>query len=373
MRRTDAPLIILALVLLFTTAVATENDYKSVILMDAASGEILFAENEHEPLPPASMVKMMTELIVLEHVVTGEISFDDQVEVSARASVMGGSQVYLKDGEVFSVHDLLQALAIHSANDAAVSLAEHLAGSVEAFIELMNSRAKELGMNDSDFHFVHGLPPAYGQNSDLSSAYDMALLGRQLAIHPEALEWAVMDQIPFRNGEFLLTNPNPLVGKYRGLEGIKTGFHSQAGFCLTASAMQKGIRLISVVMGASTNKARGRETTRLLTRGFNMYTRLTLVAAANDPLPDLATVKAGEIREVGLVYGSELIVGVRKEQSDRVRLEHRVPNKLEAPLKAGDVVGTAVAVVDGKNLGEVSVLVAESVARGSFLQRLMNR
>jgi len=373
MRPRDALSILFVLLFLFRTASATDGDYKSVILMDATTGDILYAENENEPMPPASMVKMMTELIILEHVEIGEITYEDPVEITALASRMGGSQVYLKDGEIFSVLELLEALAIHSANDAAVALAEHVAGSVDAFVELMNIRAHDLGMNNTEFHFVHGLPPASSQDSDLSSALDMALLGRELISHEDALRWAVMDQVPFRDGAFLLTNPNPLIGKYRGLDGIKTGFHSQAGYCLTATAVQKGVRLISVVMGSSTNESRGLETTRLLSRGFNMYTRLTLVAVANDPLPDLAAVRGGQVKEVGLVYGSELVVGIRKNQSEEVRLEHRMPNKLVAPLMAGDIVGTAVAVVGDEVLGEVSILVTEHVPRGSFLQRLMNR
>ncbi|MBU1073297.1 D-alanyl-D-alanine carboxypeptidase, partial [bacterium] len=273
-----APILFLVLAGLLAPAAAgaeaVTGDYAAAVLMDARTGEVLFAENEHEPLPPASMVKMMTELIVLELEAEGEIGSDDQVLVSAKASKMGGSQVYLKQGESFTVHELLLALSIHSANDAAVALAEHVAGSVEAFVDLMNSRARALGMHDTRFHFVHGLPPGWRQEADLSSAYDMALLGRELSTHPEALAWAVSDQVPFRDGRFILTNPNPLVGNFRGLEGIKTGFHSQAGYCLTAAATQKGVRLISVVMGASTDENRGLETTRLLARGFDTYTKL---------------------------------------------------------------------------------------------------
>jgi len=350
-----------------------DGDYRAAFVMEFATGDTLFAANAHQPLPPASMVKMMTELIVLEHVAMGEIGMDDPVTVSRKASSMGGSQVYLRAGEIFTVEELLQALAIHSANDAAVALAEHLAGSTDAFVELMNARARELGMNDTRFHYVHGLPPERGQEPDLSSARDMALLGRELARHPEALAWAVMDQVPFRDGKFLLTNPNPLVGKYRGLEGIKTGYHDGAGYCLTAAATQKGVRLISVVMGAPDDESRGRETTRLLSRGFSRYTRLTLVAAAREPLPDPVKVKGGAVREVGLLYAAPLEVGVRKEVSDAVRLEHRLPTRLEAPLAAGQVVGKAVATVDGKVLGEVPVIVAADVDKGSFWQRLFHR
>jgi len=334
---------------------------------------VLFAENEHEALPPASMVKMMTELIVLEHVAIGEISEDDLVTVSAKASRMGGSQVYLKQGETFTVHELLQALAIHSANDAAVALAEHLAGSDEAFVELMNARARELGMHDTDFRFVHGLPPGRGQHPDASSAFDMAVLGRELAKYPEALEWAVSDHVPFRDGKFFLTNPNPLVGNFRGLEGIKTGFHSGAGYCLTASAYQKGVRLISVVMGAPTNTARGTETTRLMARGFSQYTLVPLVPKADEPLAEPAAVNGGKRKTVELAYADELTVGVKKDRIEEVALELRLPEKLQAPLAAGEVVGQAVAVLDGAELGSVDILCRQEVPKGNFWDRLFRK
>ena len=341
--------------------------------MDAATGEVLFAENEHTPLPPASMVKMMTELLVLEYIDEGELTLEEPVEVSAKASRMGGSQVYLKHHEVFSVESLLMALAIHSANDAAVALAEHLAGSTNAFVELMNAKAAELGMNDSEFHFVHGLPPAYGQESDMSSAYDMALLGLEIAKYPEALTWATSQNVPFRNGEFILTNPNPLVGKYRGLEGIKTGFTSRAGHCLTAAATQKGVRLISVVMGAPSNEARGLETTRLLTRGFNMYTRLTLVPSEGEPLPTPVSVRGGKVKKTTPVFCAPLVVGVLKSRSDEIRMDYRLPKALKAPVTAGEIIGKAVALLDDRALGEVDVKCAETLEKGSVWDRLFRQ
>jgi len=378
MFRKDALIISLVLIMLGLASSASalsavSGDYKSVVLMDARTGEVLFAENEHESLPPASMVKMMTELIVLELIAVGELKSEDDVTVSAKSSKMGGSQVYLKHGEVFSVYDLLLALAIHSANDAAVALAEHVAGSVDAFVELMNRRALELNMRDTDFHFVHGLPPAWRQESDSASAYDMALLGRELSRYPEALEWAVSDRVPFRDGAFILTNPNPLVGNYRGLEGIKTGFTSQAGYCLTAAATQKGVRLISVVMGASTNEARGRETTRLLTRGFAAYTKLTLVTAAGDLCDETVAIKGGKRKTAPLKFAAPLVIGVQKDRSSEIAFRYDLPEKIEAPLAAGKVVGRAVAMLDGYTLGSVDLVTAEIVEKGGFWDRLFKK
>jgi len=370
-----ASLLLITLALLtgaFADAQALSGRYKAALLMDARTGEVLFAENEHKPLPPASMVKMMTELLVLENIAIGEISSDDPVKVSAKASKMGGSQVYLKHGETFPVIELLKALAIHSANDAAVALAEHLAGSTDAFVELMNQRAIELGMTDTEFHFVHGLPPGRGQKSDKSSAYDMAILGRELSHHPEALAWAVSDHVPFRNGKFFLTNPNPLVGKFRGLEGIKTGFTSSAGYCLTAAAFQKGVRLISVVMGAPTNELRGTETTRLLARGFSKYTKVPLIPSAATPLDQELNVKGGKAATAALAFADALVIGVRKDRIDEVQLDLRLPVNVAAPIAAGQVVGSAVAILDGRELGAVDILCSEEVPKGSFWDRLFH-
>ena len=364
--------LLLASSLLPSDAAALSGRYRAAVLMDARTGEVLFAENENEPLPPASMVKMMTELIVLEHIAEGEISADDVVEVSAKASKMGGSQVYLKQGETFPVVELLKALAIHSANDAAVALAEHLSGSTDAFVELMNQRAIELGMENSEFHFVHGLPPGRNQQTDLASAYDMALLGRELSHHSEALEWAVSNHVPFRDGEFILTNPNPLVGKYRGLEGIKTGFTSRAGYCLTASAYQKGVRLISVVMGAPTNELRGVETTRLLSRGFSRYTKVPLVPAAGADADTVVTIKGGKTDSAAVTFAEELVIGVPKDRIDDLRLDLRLENKVQAPLAVGQIVGRAVAVLDGDELGAVDLLCGEEVPKGTFWDRLFH-
>lgn len=375
MPRMDARIAALLIVscLLPTAAAALSGAYSSAIVMEERSGEILFAENEHARLAPASMVKMMTELVVLEHAARGELTLDDMVTVSARASRIGGSQVYLKEGEVFTVRDLLMALAIHSGNDAGVALAEHVAGTDDAFVVLMNARARELGMRDTVFHSVHGLPPARGQSSDLSSAHDMALLGREICRHPESLSWAVMDQVPFRNGQFMLRNPNPLVGKLRGLEGIKTGYTVEAGFCLTAAATQKGVRLISVVMGAKTNASRGSETSRLLARGFTEYSPVKLVPAAGDSCPRQVPVKGGKLKTAGLVFTQPLEVGVRKARAGDVTLRYELPDRIEAPAAAGAVVGKAVAELDGMPLGEVPIALSAAVVKGSFWDRVFKR
>jgi len=352
--------------------VTLTGDFKSAIVIDAETGLTLVAANENKRRQPASMLKMMTELIVLEHLAEGDLKLDESVKVSAKASKMGGSQVYLKHGEIFTVEELLHALAIHSANDAAVSLAEHVAGSTDAFIDLMNMRAEDLGMADTDFHTVHGLPPGWKQKPDMTTARDMAILGRILAQYPQALEWASTKTAPFRDGKFTLYNPNKLVGNYRGLDGLKTGYTGPAGFCVTASAIQKGKRLISVVMGCSTDKARATETTRLLTYGFNMYKQVPVIAAAGEALPDPVAVKGGKKKKVTVAYGESLTVSVPKNREGDLVIQNEISQPVQAPLTLGLEVGRAVVLLDGLELGSVPIVTMEEVAKGNWLNRLLN-
>jgi D-alanyl-D-alanine carboxypeptidase (penicillin-binding protein 5/6) len=346
------------------------GDFATAITVDAQTGDILFARNPHLQREPASMVKMMTELLVLEKIAAEQLALTDSVEVSGNSSRTGGSQVYLKEGERFTVDELLMALAIHSANDAAVALAEHVAGSTEGFVDLMNIRAQELGLSETVFRSPHGLPPGRGQLPDMSSAYDMAQLGRTLIQHPEAQRWGSTAEAPFRDGTFTLHSPNAMVGKFRGLEGIKTGYHKEAGYCVTASATRQGKRIIAVVMGASSNKSRAAEASRLLTLAFNLYTDVKLVAREKQPLDELQAIKGGKVRTVGLAFAKPLTVSVRRDQASAVTLERELPKQIKAPVTQGQAIGKAVAKLDGRVLGEVSIVAVAAVPRGNIFQRL---
>ena len=379
MRQTDL-ILILATTFLASVAAAAEieppamidGDFKTAIVVDADTGAVLASKDPNQRRQPASMVKMMTELIVLDRVTSGDIALTDTVMVSGIASRMGGSQVYLKQGEKFTLEELLMALSIHSANDAAVALAQYVAGSVPAFVDLMNMKAQSLGMNDTEFHTVHGLPPGRGQQPDLTTAADLATLARAVIKHPEALRWSSTKTADFRGGTFTLYNPNHLIGIFRGLDGLKTGYHGQAGYCVTATAVQRGKRLISVVMGCSTDRARATETSRLLSYGFSLYTTVTLVAEAGQPIAEPAKVEGGKTTEVALVYGEPLAVVVPKPRQSEVALTVELLPKLEAPLEAGARVGRAVAVLDGHELASVPVLTATAVAKGNWLDRLFH-
>jgi serine-type D-Ala-D-Ala carboxypeptidase (penicillin-binding protein 5/6) len=209
---------------------------ESVLLMEAETGAILFEKDIHKQRAPASMVKMMLMLIVMQKLHAGELHVSDTITATAHASKMGGSQVYLREGETFTLLEMMKAISIASANDACVAVAEHISGTVEGFLELMNERAKALSMNDTHFATVHGLPPSNGDPGDLTSAHDMAILARELTKYPEILTWGAIKEDSLRDGKFILTNTNKLVYNFPGVDGLKTGFHAQAGFNVTATA-----------------------------------------------------------------------------------------------------------------------------------------
>lgn len=223
--------------------------YQAAVLMEAETGQILIEDEPNKPWPPASLTKMMTMLLVMEKIKEGIIKLDDPVRASAKAARMGGSQIYLKHGEVFSVGDLMKSVVIVSANDATMALAEYIGGSERGFIELMNIRAEELGMNDSRFYSVHGLPPDPGDKEDFTSAHDMALLARELLKYPNVMEWGAIRRTTVRDGKFVLRNLNRLVRTYRGVDGMKTGHYAKAGYNVVATAKRRGTRFITVVLG----------------------------------------------------------------------------------------------------------------------------
>lgn len=239
------------------------------LLMDAQTGKVLLEENAHRLWKPASLVKMMLMLLIVEHVQDGVIDWGDSVVVSAAASRMGGSQVYLKQGEVFTLEELMKAVTIGSANDASYAVGEYVAGSVEKFVQMMNERAHQLGMHDTRYTNVHGLPAGKGKKDNVTSAFDCAVLARELLKHPKIFEWTSAEKTTFRNGTLTLRNTNSLIGSYPGADGLKTGYISSCGFNIVATAEREGRRFIAVVLGSPASKLRFGEAKRLLTHGFS--------------------------------------------------------------------------------------------------------
>lgn len=342
--------------------------YKYAILMEAETGRVLFEKDAHTPSPPASMVKMMTTLIVMEKIQEGALKLSDTLTASRWAAQMGGSQIYLREGETMTVEDLLKAVMIHSANDAAAALAEHVAGSTDAFVDLMNDKAEQLGLKETHFYSVHGLPPMSGQKDDEMSAYDLAILGRELMKFPEAAKWAATIQEPFRDGQFTLVNPNHLLRQFPGADGIKTGFHNKAGFCVTGSAKRGDLRLIVVVMGSTLKRDCFTSAARILNEGFANY-RMLVPVKEGVALGRDAPVRGGVAEQVPLMATKDVRVLVKKGEEKKVKVEVDVPDRVSAPVKTGQVVGDIVVKFDGAEVGKAQAAAAQDVAQASLWKR----
>ena len=328
---------------------------KSAILMDAATGEVLYEQEADVALPPASVTKIMTLLLVMEAIEAGRISLDDEVTISAEAASMGGSQVFLEEGERMRAEELIKCVVIASANDAALALAEHIAGSETAFVAAMNERAKELGMTNTHFENATGLDDTV--TNHLTSAYDIALMSRELIKHDVVTKYSNVWQDSIRNGEFVLTNTNRLVRYYDGCTGLKTGSTDKAGFCVSATAMRDGMHLIAVVMGAETRDDRNEAARAMLDYGFSSYALYT----EPESVLEKVEVTRGVIDCVD-VCSSDFAKLVNKSDKKRIEKEYSIPEKLVAPLKEGEVVGYVVYKLDGEEIGKSEVFVKEDVA-----------
>ena len=337
---------------------------KSAILLDATTGTILYKKNEHEKLAPASMTKVMSMLLIMEAIDHGSLSLEDEVVISENAANMGGSQVYLQAGEVYQVKELLKGIAVASGNDAVVAMAEKVSGTVEEFVKRMNERAKELGAVDTNFVNPHGLDA----ENHYTTAYDMVLFAKELLKHPTILQYTSIyeDYLQKKDGSSIwLVNTNKLVRFYDGVDGLKTGFTTTAGYCLTATAKKNNLRLISVVMGAETSDKRSSDTTNLLNYGFNTY-KSHVVLTSNDSLR-IKRVENGVVEQVDLVLTSDY-VKLLKQTDAKPNVSFNVKvDLLVAPLKKGDVVGEAEVVDENGNVVDtLSVTVKDDVSRANW-------
>ena len=339
--------------------VVLETEAKSVILMEAESGRVLYEQNADEALPPASVTKIMTLLLVMEAVKEGKISLEEEVSVSERAASMGGSQVYLEAGEQMTVEEMVKCVVVSSANDAAAALAEHTAGSLEGFVEKMNQRAEELKMTATHFENVNGLDDT--TENHMTSARDIATMSRELLKHEKILEYTCIWMDTVRNGAFGLTNTNRLIRFYKGANGLKTGYTSRARFCISATAKREGMQLIAVVMASPTSNERNATAVKLLDYGFANFERYRSPEAALSPLK----VIGGKKTEVALCYEG-LSVVLQKGEKSRVKEEIVLPEKISAPVNKGQAVGTVRWMLDGKEIGRADICAAEEVKRLSF-------
>ena len=344
--------------------------YASAMLVEAETGAVLYQHNPDLPRSPASTQKLLLQLAVMDLDRDGKFALSESVRVSAWASRMGGSQVYLKQGEVFSVEELMHAIVIHSANDACVAVAEHIAGSAEAFVDLMNVRARELGLQHTRCVNVHGLDDTPRSNGNQTTAHDLARIARALLAYPQILEWSATRRMPFRQGKFTLENTNRLLGRFKGLDGLKTGYTQRAGYCLVATAERGGMRLISVIMGAPSERDRNRETTRLLSFGFNSYAKVALVEEGES------------VGTVALDWGLEPQVQVLTQgaatavltplQEKQLQRQVTLPAEHPAPVAAGQELGLLRISVGDSLLAQVELVAATSVGRMGVWEKFVS-
>lgn len=334
---------------------------RAALLMEKTTGQILFAQNEHEKLEPASVTKIMTLLLTMDAIDSGALAYDDVVTVSANAAGMGGSQVFLAEGEQITVEELLKCVCVSSGNDAAVALAEKVAGVTELFVEQMNNRARGLGMDDT--HFVN--PTGLTAEGHVTSAHDIALMSRELLTkHPDVRSFATIWTDSIRNGTFDLANTNKLIRRYDGATGLKTGYTASAGYCISATAEREGMELIAVVMKGETADKRNADAKALLNYGFSAYALVS--AAPEEPLPALP-VTMGETDSVSLTLPPDALTAV-VEKAQAASLERRIdlPESLPAPVRQGQQVGTLTLCSGDTELMTVPILAAEDAAGRSW-------
>lgn len=333
---------------------------KSALLMDMATGTVLYEQNAHEKLAPASVTKVMTMLLIMEAIDSGRIDWDDTVTTSEAAAAKGGSQVYLKVGETMSVSDMLKSVAVSSANDCACALAEHIAGSESAFVEQMNIRAGQLGMNDTHFVNCTGLDDDPAAREHLTSAYDIAIMSRELMLnHPDIQKFTTIWMDTVRNGAFGLSNTNKLVRFYPGTTGLKTGFTSNAGYCLSATAQRDDLELIAVVMGAKTSQERFSGCKAMLDYGFANYALIDPEIPEETGIP----VKLGTQKYVTAVPVEDNKLLVDKGQRNEVTIQVSLEDSLTAPVSKGQKVGMLTIRVGQQVLSQVPMVAGEAVPR----------
>ena len=345
---------------------ALEVAAPSAILMDAATGTVLWENNAHERRAPASVTKIMTLLLVMEALDAGKITWEDTVTASETAAAKGGSQVYLEAGEQMSMDEMLKSVVVSSANDCATALAEHIAGSEDAFVEQMNQRAAELGMQDTHFVNCTGLDDDPDAAEHLTSAYDIALMSRALLQHDEIRKYTTIWMDTVRDGQFGLSNTNKLVRFYTGTTGLKTGYTSGAGHCLSATAQRDGMELIAVVLGCESSTDRFESAKALLDHGFANY---ALTEVADQPLPPV-TVTLGVAGQVTPVLADETPLLTDKGLKGSVTYETELPPSVTAPVAQGQELGCLVVRAVEQELARIPLVAAEDVEKQSFWQIL---
>lgn len=337
---------------------------KSAIMIEASTGEILFEKNSHEKLPPASMTKMMSMLLIMENIENGNLKYDEMVSASSKAASMGGSQIFLEAGEKLSVKELLKGIAIGSGNDATMVLAERIGGSEESFVNLMNEKARKLGLKNTNFKNPTGLDAV----DHYSSAYDMALIAKELVKHKDILKFTSIYEDYLRENsdkKFWLVNTNRLVRFYQGVDGLKTGFTSEAGYCLTATGIKNNLRLITVVMKEPDSSTRNNETSAMLDYGFQTYS-VDQIISANKVIGKIE-VEMGREKYANVVAKDDINILNSKNKNKRKVSYKVILNKIKAPINKYDIVGKADIIENNKIISSVDLIVDKDINKANIL------
>lgn len=346
------------------TGVELADDAKSAILIERDTGTVLYDKNSNEKLPPASMTKIMTMLLIMEAIESGKLKMDEKVRTSEYAASMGGSQVFLEPGEEMTTEEMLRAIAIGSANDASVAVAERIAGSEEAFVEEMNTKVKELGLKNTQFQNTTGLPA----ENHYSTAHDMAIIAKELLKYEDITKFTGTYESYLReksDKKFWLVNTNRLVKFYPGVDGLKTGYTSEAKYCLTATAEKNDMRVIAVVFGAPTSKARNAQVTKMLDYAFSQYETHPLYE--RNVSIEKAKVSKGDLKKVDAVTSEPISILTKKGESVKdVQQEIVMNENIKAPLKKGDEVGQLKLMKDGKTLVQSPLIASKEVKKANW-------
>lgn len=359
-------MLFLILLFVFITPISAEDltlNAKSSILIEASTGKILYEKNKDERYAPASMTKMMSLVIIMDNIYNGNLRLDEMVKTSKNASGMGGSQIFLKEGEEMSVDDMLKGITIGSANDATVALAERIAGSEEAFVKIMNEYAKKLGLKNTHFKNCTGLD----ENDHYSSAYDMSVIARELVKHDKILNYSSIYETYLRSdtdNKFWLVNTNKLVRFYKGVDGLKTGNTDTAGYCLTATINKDNMRVIAVVMGEDSSTTRNSEVSGLLDYAYNLYKKDTYIT--KEEVLGNAKVEKGNVEYANIVTIDDISIINKKEyKRGEIKFELVLKN-LKAPIKKGDVVGKIKVIENGNIISEADVTVDKNIDKAGY-------
>ncbi|MCM3111564.1 D-alanyl-D-alanine carboxypeptidase family protein [Lederbergia lenta] len=365
---------IICLVMIFTlfsqTVLAEEkhaelsDDSKSAILIEKDTGAILYDKNSHEKLPPASMTKIMTLLLIMEAIDSGKLTMEDKVRTSEYAASMGGSQIFLEPGEEMKVKEMLLAISLASANDASVAMAEKIAGSEEAFVDMMNKRVKSLGLKNTKFNNTTGLPV----EDHYSTAYDMAMMAKELLKYEDITDFTKQYESYLRENtdkKFWLVNTNKLVKFYPGVDGLKTGFTGEAKYCLTATAKKDDMRVVAVVFGATTSKSRNAQVTKMLDYAFAQYATHSIHKKGK--VIEKVKVSKGNHKEINAITGDQVSVLTKKgDKTDGLKTEIKINKQLNAPIKKGEQIGTIIIKKEDKELSKTPLVAEKDVKKATW-------